>query len=214
MKKILAMTLLCCVVFVHTQAIAKEPKVSKSKHFDALKVYFDKDYALNDTIEFAVFDMSDTKIINDSPRITSNSKPGQESQDNSLSAQEELQASLDSLPKYFYQSLKKYILTNQVPVTLFPSKSPDYALPLKLYIKVKRIHLKPFTRNSQGNYGQPIEMRIYGQIKDKKTGKTLLKFYDAATSHFMLGKKQAPRALSSITRQLMHDLSLYLKTKY
>ncbi|MFH1356565.1 MAG: hypothetical protein ABII18_05465 [bacterium] len=214
MKRLVTLFFLLSLVFLHTTALAKEPKVAKNKYFDAIKVYFDKDHALNDTIEFAVFDMSDTKIINDSPRIATNEKPDDENQNSSLSAQEEIQASLDTLPKYFYQSLKQYILANNVPVTLFPSKSPEYALPLKLYIKVKRIHLKPFTRNAQGQYGQPVEMRIYGQIKDEKTGKTLIKYYDAATSHFVLGNKQAPKALASITQLLMSDLALYLKTKY
>ena len=183
-------------------AVSFEPQIVKSKHFESLKLYSEKDFVLKDALEFSIFDMSDIKFINNST-VSEN-----------FNALKEVNTVLESFPKHFYANLKNQIIEQRVPVTLYSDASPSYTKPLKLYIKIKRIHLAPRVENNDGTYTQPLSLRIYGQIKDKKNDQTLVKFYDSAQAEFVLGGKDASLAVSDLTMSLMKNLSLYLRTKY
>ncbi len=201
--KHICLILFLFIVFAPMPALAAKDKIVKNKYFDALKKYPKQNYVLKDTLEFSVFDMSDTSIVNDSPKITEK-----------LNAKDEVNAKMNDLAKHFYLGLKNEIQRQRVPVTLYPSASPSYASPLKLFIKVKRIHLKPHIKTEAGLYEQPIELRIFGQIKNKKTDAVLVKFYDSSSQRFTLGKNQADKALKKIAFNLMKDLAGFLRTKY
>lgn len=172
---------------------AKEP-AQKAEFFEAAKTYQDKDYTLNDVIEFAIFDMSEVKFINESYDIVlKTTKDG-----------------LMKLPKLFYQNLKKEVLAELVPVTLYPSTAPEHTKPLQLSIKIKSLHLKS---TEEGPSEQFITMRIFGQLDDKKTGEALIKFYDSGSEAFW-GSEDVNRAFDEISGKMMKNLALFLKSKY
>lgn len=178
--------------------------------FDAVKMGADREYVFNDVIEFSLFDMSEIKFINDSKEVVVT----REGQRKKIKALDEAQSVLLELPRQFYKSLKGHILAGEVPVTLYPANSPAYAKPLELFVKIKRIHLKPHHALDENSYVQPVSMRIFGQIKDKKSGEILIKFYDVHEASFQLGKNAATGAFDELANRLMHDLAAYLKTKY
>lgn len=202
-------TILAFIFLCSPTAFSKPPK---NKHFDAIKLYADRDFVLNDTIEFSLFDMSELKFVNDSKSI--NAEVENQEKEQSISALEESKAVLEKLPSHFYRALKNSISTYRVPVTLHASESPAFAKPLQLYIKIKHIHLKPHQRQEDGTLKQPIELRVYGQIKDKKSGETLVKYYDSSSSKFLLASNQATKAYESMADNLMRNLAQYLRTKY
>ena len=184
------------IVFLFALAplgVKAEENPSKADFFEASKVYQDKDYALNDVIEFSIFDMSEVKFLNESDK-------------DSL---QKTKDSLMKLPKLFYQNLKNEILTEQVPVTLYPSDAPEHTKPLKLSIKVKTLHLKPAENPSE----QSISLRIFGQIEDKKTDEDLFKFYDSGTEVFS-PSGDINAAFAKISDKIMKNLALFLKSKY
>lgn len=174
--------------------------ITKDKYFDALKPYADKDLVLNDYLEFSVFDLSEIKFLDETIHKTS-------------SGQTEIKEILPEVPKYFYRALKREILRQKVPVTLFPTDSPAHAKPIQLYVKIKLIHLKA-TVTEKDVLFQPVLLRIYGELKDKKTGLTLTKFYDSAQSKFVLGAKKADVVFQNMSQELMMDLAGFLRTKY
>lgn len=204
--------------------------------FDAFKTYVERDYVLNDTIEFALFDMSELKFINDSSDINLKtnfddelSNPTSPSKDSDttnqtndatitdprkISALNVTKAELQDLPSMFYRSLKTAIIENKVPVTLYSAESPSYSKPLRLFVKLKHIHLKSHQQQKDGSSLQPVSLRIYGQIKDKTEDATIMKFYDSFESSFVLDSANAKAAFEQISAGLMNDLALYLKTKY
>lgn len=209
--------LLLTAIFVISPTQAKK----KPAFFDAQKTLSDRDFVLNDSLEFALFDMSEIKLVNDSRKIkVVNTKKNTKSKDskdvkNIISALKETQDKLEKLPSYFYKSLDSQILKQMVPVTLFPDNSPSYTKPLQLYIKVKRIHLKPNFLSDDGlTYIQPFHMYIYGQIADKKSKEVLIKFYDSAKCSFKLKHNKVINCFKDTSNQLMQDLALYLRTKY
>jgi len=191
MKYIIAIILSFAIA---TSALAQ---TQDSKYFDTIKIYLDRDYILNDTLEFTVFDMSEIKVINESKRGFQQAK-----------------SSLEGLPKKFYSNLKKQINKQRVPITLYSSYSPDYAKPLQLSIKIKRIHIKPTKASSADKPQYQIAMRVYGQLKDKNSNEILFKFYDSQTSIYNSGKRQADNALNTISNKMMKNLALYMRTKY
>ena len=209
-----------CLFFGESTILAAESElITKNKYFDAVKLYPEKDFALNDTLEFAVFDLSEITIINDAKPIplsegNESEIKKTESPDSNIDAYAEVDATLKELPKYFYMALNQSLLQNKVPVVLYPSESPDYASPLSLYIKIKRIHLKPVEVMGQGGYQQVVALRIYGQLKNKKTDAVLIKFYDSEIASFLLGQNAAAAAMQSISEKLMRDFALFLQSKY
>lgn len=197
-----------------------EPKEESSKFFDALRVYSKHDFVLNDVVEFAVFDMSEVSLINDATEILNDATASatvtasaDATSSQILNGLAETKAEFTRLPKVFYRNLKDAILTQNVPVTLFSGKVPAYAKALELTVKIKRINIKS-TIKENSHYTQPIAVRIFGQITDKKTGEVLIKYYDTAEASFLLGQSKAIEAFDVVAQALMQDLALYLKTKY
>ncbi|MCP5464075.1 MAG: hypothetical protein H7A33_03525 [Deltaproteobacteria bacterium] len=184
------------------------------RYFDAAKLINDIDLTLNDSVEFAVFDLSEVKIIDDSSKsLIQTEDQNKDTDSNKLSSVSEIKKDLGKLPQFFYKALKEQILAQDVPVTLYPSKGPGFTKPLKFFVKIKRIHLKtPKIKGSK--VIQPFSMRIYGQLKEAKSGKMIIKFYDSGESDFILGNNQASQALDALSQNLMKDLARYLKTVY
>lgn len=193
--------------------------ITKDKYFDAVKPYTDKDFVLNDYLEFSVFDLSEIKFLDEAGETNLqdiypvNSEGNQTEIHKKLSGQTEIKEILPEVPKYFYRALKQEILSQKVPVTLFPTNSPADAKPVQLYIKIKLIHIKPTVTEKETLF-QPVLLRIYGELKDKKTGKTLTKFYDSAQSKFTLGTDGAKASFRNMSHELMADLAGFLRTKY
>ena len=233
MKKLI-LTAFIGILFVFSAARAEEPRLVKNKFFEVMKVYSDHDFVLNDAIEFALFDLSQAQFIDDTSSATSStpqdattdldSKDIIQGSTNTVSADTtvnakdsaamtEIHSLLENMPKIFFRKLKKQINTQQVPVTLYSPKSPTYSKPLQFYVKIKRIHLKPTEPGKQGLM-QPISLRIYGELHDKKSGDTLFKFYDSTETSYNLQNKQAELAINSMADSLMSDFASFLKTKY
>jgi hypothetical protein len=198
--------------------------------FDAVKVYSEKVLVLNDFIEFSEFDMSEIKFENDTapllqdPNIVTPSMPvpsgqgvlAQQPQAGGIAfdALGEVRSVLDKLPQDFYAGLKREIYRNKLPVTLYPKDAPSFAKPLKFYVKIKKIHILPYVIQKNGDYQQPVELRIYAQLTDKATDQVILKYYDAETAMFTLGKNQAGDAFAGAAQKMMRDFVVYLKTRY
>ncbi|OVE82754.1 hypothetical protein BVY03_00180, partial [bacterium K02(2017)] len=198
------------LVLIALPAIAKKKKNSPpsnpTSEFDAAQIKSDRDYVLNDTIEFALFDISELKLINQSKKIKLNKKV--------IDPVEIIKENIKTLPNFFYKELEQQLLAQTVPITLYPENSPSYAKPLKLFIKIKQIQLKPLKLSQDGvHYSQPIKMRIYGQISDKKSDDVLIKFYDSASAEFTIGKNNTKKAFKSLSNSFMADLSHYLRGK-
>lgn len=170
----------------------------KTEFFEAAKTYVDKDYALNDVVEFSIFDMSEVKFINELDDATL----------------EKTKNALMTLPKLFYQNLKKAVFSELVPVTLYPSDAPAHTKPLKLAIKIKSIELKPITGEERELPTPSVSLRMYGQIEDKKTGEVLLKFYDSGSEVFSTDSEDAGVIYDKISAKIMKNLALFLKSKY
>jgi len=194
-------------------------KIVPSKLFDKQMVFVDGLYVQNDVLEFSVFDISEVEIVDDSgsAKIQYTSVDGSEkTQVANLSGEDEIRRVLPEIPKFYYTSLKKEILRREVPVTLYAKDPPDYAKPIKLAVKLKKIHLKPLKVSDDGNYIQPVEMKIYGQIKDKKSDQILTRFYDSDSAEFVLGSgsDELQKILGELSHGMMTDFVLYLKSRY
>lgn len=239
-SKNLFIMILASLILVSQHSSAAKEEIP----FDAIKTYTDRDFVLNDTLEFSLFDMSELKFINDSSEIklatnfedldsispdnldeakspTSNTSPVEANNSNpsmdsgsKVSALNVARQELGDLPKMFYRSLRSAILSQKVPLTLYASESPSYSKPLKLFVKVKHIHLKPHVAQKDGTNLQPVAVRIYGQIKDKTEDTTLVKFYDTAEATFILDGANARTAFEQIANEMMTDLATFLRTKY
>ena len=234
-EALLILTLLLCAV----PAGAAEGGAPETSFFDKQKNYTDELYVLKDYLEFAVFDMSQMEVVDHSgtkkyvpPVVVEDKKPavkgpkGAPAQPaealsdatpedgRTISAETEVRNNLTKAPKFFFQSLRRQMLSQNVPVTVCSKDAPDYANPIKLYIKIKKITLYPVEINKKGEYNQPISLLIYGQIKDKRTGKILTRYYDSARTSFVLTKNQAVPALASLAENLMGGLVQFLSTRY
>lgn len=193
-----------------------------SKYFEKQKLYTEELYVLKDYLEFSVFDMSQMKLIDDSDIskgqetivLKEGQTPQTENTSEILNSKEEVTSFLKEIPKSFFRSLQSHIVKQKVPVTVYASQAPEYANPLKLYIKIKRIHLASAKQDQNGQWVQPIFLHIYGQIKDKKSGKILMRYYDSQSSEFLLGKDQVKSTFEFLADNLMRDLALFLQTKY
>jgi hypothetical protein len=187
--------------------------ITKDKYFDALKPYVEKDFVLNDYLEFSVFDLSEIKFLDEAGDANLQGVYSETQIHKKMSGQTEIKEILPEVPKYFYRALKKEILKQKVPVTLFPTDSPADTKPIQLYVKIKLIHLKA-TITEKDAVSQPVLMRVYGELKEKKTGLTLAKFYDSTQSRFILGTEGAKIAFQDMSQELMTDLAGFLRTKY
>lgn len=193
-----------------------------SKYFEKHKLYTEELYVLKDYLEFSVFDMSQMKLIDDSGAskgqetvlLKEGQAPQTENISTTLNPKEEITSFLKEIPKSFFRSLQSQIVKQKVPLTVYANEAPEYASPLKLYIKIKRIHLASAKQDQSGQWVQPIFLRIYGQIKDKKSGKILMRYYDSQSSEFLLGKDQVKPTFEFLADHLMRDLALFLKTKF
>ena len=197
-------------------------KIVVSKFFDKQMMFNDDLYVLHDVLEFSVFDISEVEIKNESGatevKVSSLDTAGQPKEElvAAFNGKAEIENALPEIPKYFYKSLKSEILRKTVPVTLYPKDAPGYSKPLKLAIKLKKIELLPVHLNSDGNYVQPVQMRIYGQIKDKKSDEVLTRFYDSDSTEFVLGSDPAilSQALNKMSEHMMQDFAMFLKSQY
>lgn len=204
MQRFFFMAIFLLALVPDVMAAATEGIVIKDKYFDALKPYTEKDFVLNDYLEFSVFDLSEIKFLDEA---------GDTNLQKKSSGQTEIKEILPEVPKYFYRALKREILKQKVPVTLFPTDSPADTKPIQLYVKIKLIHLKA-TLTEKDAISQPVLVRVYGELKEKKTGLTLAKFYDSAQSRFILGTEGAQIAFQDMSQELMTDLAGFLRTKY
>lgn len=202
-------------------SVQASEKVVESKYFDKQKIYTDKLYVLNDILVFSIFDISEVEIQDESGsaeiKLTSVESEGKPvAQVASLSGKKEIERVLPEIPKFYYKSLRQKILEYDVPMTLYSKNPPAYARPIKLSIKLKKIHLLPVKVNEDGNYVQPVEMKIYGQLKDEKKDEILTRFYDSAHSEFLLGlgPDSLSKSLNDVSTEMMKDLSLFLRTKF
>lgn len=199
-----------------------------SRFFAEQKEYTDALYALNDYVEFSVFDMSKLNLFINSKKIelrpqtepddgvkqetlaqAQTSEPRTESQ-----AEREIKAIFPDIPKYFYKQLKTGLWKHKVPVTLYATDSPVYARPIRLYVKLKKISLAPSYTGKKGESIQPVGIKIYGQLKEKNGEKLLTRFYDVQTAEFPLGQNAAGEAFDAMAAKMMDNLAAYMKTKY
>ena len=218
------------LTFNATQALAA-PVIDPEKLFDAVKVFTDKVLVLNDFIEFSEFDLSEVKLINDQvpvvelppapvPKVQSKKKGAKKQPVQSLppppltGVEAEVRGILSTLPQAFYVGLKRQIYLNKIPVTLYPKETPSFAKPLKLYVKIKKLHIKQPVTKSDGSQAEQVQLRIYGQLKDKQSDTVILKYYDAENVFFALDHQEAPQAFAAAADRLMRDLALYLKLRY
>lgn len=227
-------------IFLSLPAFAEE--ISQN-YFDKQKNYTDELYIFKDHIKFSVFDMSDMKLI-DNSGTAKKSQPKDLKSENvdskdkivilkedgqnetlispsgkiiplaSLNAAQEVQDQIKEIPKYFFKALRQELYRQQVPLIAYSSVAPDYANPIKLYIKVKEIDLHSVVQKSSGEFVQPITMRVYGQIKDNQSGKIFMRYYDSAQSQFILGQSGSGSALKKMAREMMQNLTLFLRTRY
>ena len=232
---LLILALLLCAVPVEA-AEGGAPGVS---FFDKQKNYTDELYVLKDYLEFAVFDMSQMEVIDRSgtkkyvpPVVVEDKKTAPKGpkgvlalptetlsevapeDSRTISAETEVRNNLAEVPKFFFQSLRRLMLSQNVPITVCSKDAPDYANPIKLYIKIKKITLYPVEINKKGDYNQSILLLIYGQLKDKRTGKILTRYYDSARTSFVLTKNQVAPAFASLAEDLMGGLVQFLSTRY
>lgn len=225
MKNILGMILLALFCHVPFIASATQGKVVESKYFDKQMVYVDRLYVLNDILEFSIFDISKVEIVDESGsaeikitgiEVGESETAAPQTQVASLSGKVEVQNALPEIPKYFYKNLKQQILDLDVPLTLIPKNPPEYARPIKLSVKLKKVYLAPVKIDNDGNYVQPLSMKIYAQLKEQKSGTVLTRYYDSASSEFLLGvgPEALQTALNKISHRLTRDLSLFLRSKY
>lgn len=217
-----------CLVFIFTvSGVRAEDQAAR--YFSSVKVYADREYVLNDVVEFALFDMSEATILDgDLPapivpapaaNKTTVKSTGTTAAANPMNIDVsvglgELRPEFAKLPKTFYAALKGEILDNAVPVTLYATKIPSYAKPLALSIKVKTIRVGQPFRDKLLNEAQTVAVKIFGELTDKKSGELILRFYDVAQTDLSTGKDEAKIVLEKISQELMQHLALYLKTKY
>jgi hypothetical protein len=128
--------------------------------------------------------------------------------------EKEIKEILPEIPKFFYKNLKNQIYHNKVPVTLYAKDAPSFASPIKLYVKLKKISLGQTYVDKKGRKIQPIAIKIYGQLKEKKTDKLLTRFYDSEAIEFAVGAGEAGAAMDAVSNKMMQDLALFMKTMY
>lgn len=221
--------LLCLLAETRDAKALGEGALVQSSFFDKQKIYTDELYVLKDFLEFSVFDLAEMEVFDQSgtkkyvdpqtePVATGQkpvlTEPGPQTLESGLSAEAEIRKILPESPKFFFKALKSALSRQAVPVTVYATEAPDYANPIKLYVKIKKIHLHPVEIDREGNYNQPLEIRIYGQIKDKRSGKILTRYYDSARGTFTLKKNQAAQAFELAANDLMAALASFLKTRY
>ncbi len=217
--------ILCLALFSST--VHAEDQAAR--YFSSAKVYAEREYVLNDVVEFALFDMSEATILDGDlpapivPVPAANTaavkSTGTTSAANTVNIDtsaglSEIRPEFSKLPKTFYAALKGEILDNAVPVTLYALKTPTYAKPLSLTIKVKTIRVGLPFRDKLLNETQTVAVKIFGELTDKKSGELILRFYDVAQTDIITGKGEAKAAFEKISQELMQHLALYLKTKY
>lgn len=205
MKRSIILILVLHFLLWTQMSLAATQSEYNTEFFEAAKIYTQKDYALNDALEFSIFDMSEIKILNDAKEIKT---------DKVVSGLAEVNSILEKLPRIFYRKLKKEILTNKVPVKLYAAEAPSYSKALELQIKIKTIYLKETLTHVSGSHLQPITMRIFGQITDKATNEVLIKFYDFDSAEFLLGKEEAKKTFDKMAGKMMKNLALFLRAQY
>lgn len=218
--------LVMCLLSFGVLEATKAAVVSEPSFFDKHKTYTDELYVLKDYLEFTVFDLSQMQVVDRSGTAKYVPEEQKEKTVEELagdlptlglvqtSSETEIRQAIDAAPKLFFAALKHQIQDKKVPVTLYATGAPDYANPIKLYIKIKEVLLHPVEISKTGEYFQPLVVRIYGQIKDKRSGKILIRYYDSAQTRFALKKKQANAAFDMVARDLMGGLAEFLKTRY
>jgi hypothetical protein len=97
---------------------------------------------------------------------------------------------------------------------LYAKDAPSFASPIKLYVKLKKISLGQTYVDKKGRKIQPIAIKIYGQLKEKKTDKLLTRFYDSEAIEFAVGAGEAGAAMDAVSNKMMQDLALFMKTMY
>lgn len=216
------------IFFLSLQVFAAEPSIeSNSRYFTKEKIYNTNHFALNDYLEFSVFDMSklvvtlsgrqiDLKTLLPAP--ATNTKTQKQIEPPTLPLNplaEGLAQALPEVPKSFYKSLKNNLIKNRVPVALYATTAPNYAMPIKLYVKLISIDSPVATTNKKGVVEQEVTFKIYGQLKDKKTDAILMRFYDHVAIDFMqAGKNNWHTTIDAAAVKLMDDLAQFMKSKY
>jgi hypothetical protein len=210
--------------------VSAETESPASRFFAEQKEYTETLYALNDYVEFSVFDMSKLNLFINSKKVelrplaepTAELNAGERQETpapapeprTESQAEREIKAIFPDIPKFFYKQLKAGLWKNKVPVTLYATNSPAYAKPIQLYVKLKKISLAPSYTGKKGESVQPVGIKIYGQLKDKNDGKILMRFYDVQTAEFSLGQNGAGPAFDAMAAKMMDNLAAYMKTKY
>lgn len=219
-------TLLPAVILIlFSQMVLAAGTELPSKYFSKQKTYSEGLYVLNDFLEFSVFDMSKLGLFVNAEKVDLSSVaapqdavPAAETlpvtQRTASESEKEIKAILSEIPKFFYKNLKNQIYRNKVPVTLYAKDSPPFANPLKLYVKLKKISLGQTYVDKKGRTLQPVAVKIYGQLKEKKTDKLLTRFYDTETIEFAVGAGEASAAMNVVSDKMMQDLALYMKSMY
>lgn len=194
-----------------------------SKLFSKQKTYSENLYVLNDFLEFSVFDMSKLGLFVNAEKVdltpelataTASATPSQETARTASTPEKEIKEILTEIPRLFYKNLKTQVYLNKVPVTLYAKDAPAFANPIKLYVKLKKISLGQGYVDKKGRTLQPVAIKIYGQLKEKKTDKLLTRFYDSEAIEFVVGAGEASAAMDALSNKMMQDLALFMKTMY
>lgn len=194
-----------------------------SKFFSKQKSYSEDLYVSNDFLEFSVFDMSKLGLFVNAKKVdltpdlaaaAAGTTPLQVTTKAAATPEKEIKEILSEIPKFFYKNLKNQIYHNKVPVTLYAKDAPSFASPIKLYVKLKKISLGQTYVDKKGRKIQPIAIKIYGQLKEKKTDKLLTRFYDSEAIEFAVGAGEAGAAMDAVSNKMMQDLALFMKTMY
>ncbi len=201
--------LVLCLILLSTPAFAA--KAQANKYFDSLTVALERNYALNDTVEFSVFDLSEMQVINDDPDIK-DLVTAPESVE--LPTESQIAPVFKDFARYFYANLKKQILEQQVPVTLTAGNLPDYAKPLSLSIKVNQVHFKALQADKKGYKFLPVVVNVSGEIKDKFSDELLFSFTDSVETMLPTDASKPEDVLNQAAGLLMKDFALFLKSQY
>ena len=225
---------------------AKNPiKEAPSKYFTKEKVFTTDTFALNDYLEFSVFDMSKLVVTIAGQSISVQTLLAKPAEPTPVPVQatdkkgktraaspkpavalspppiplsplaQDFARILPDLPKAFYKNLKRALAEVRVPITLYAASAPSYAKPIKLYVKLLTIDVPPVTTNKKGVRLQDVTFKIYGQLKDQKSDKVLLRFYDSAAAQYAADVSGAlNEAVESMAGKTMQDLAQYLKSRY
>lgn len=191
MKNLIISTVLALsFISIHAQAAT-----NLERYFDKARLLTNKDFVFYDSVQFSLFDMSEINLI----------KP------TGFTGEQEKQTKdiLKKLPQVFYQNLKAQIYSNEVPVEL-SNKPQSYSNPLTLSVKIKEVHLKESGNSNQ----QDVSIKVFFELKDKKTDKVLLQIYDSATSSYLPQTETIQVAFQNMGVELMGDFTEYLHSLY